>query len=78
MGIDPDVYHMPLSGESIQSGNRSICATRNWSGFPPEKFDLNFMRDFWSVMSPNDQAAAEAAAFFFVTTHWGPPSLPCA
>ena len=76
LGIDPDVYHMPLSGESIQSGDRAICATRNWSAFPPEAFDLDFMRRFWSLMAPHDQAAAEAAAFFFVTTHWGPPSVP--
>lgn len=76
LGIDPDVYHMPLFGESIQSGNRSICATRNWSAFPPEGFDLDYIRDFWSLMAPQDQAAAEAAAFFFVTTHWGPPGVP--
>ena len=76
LGIDPDVYQMPLFGESIQTGDRSICATRNWSAFPPEIFDLDFMRNFWSLMAPDDQAAAEAAAFFFVTTHWGPPSVP--
>jgi hypothetical protein len=76
LGIDPDVYQMPLFGESIQSGDRFICATRNWSAFPPGAFDLDFMRHFWSLMAPHDQAAAEAAAFFFVTTHWGPPSVP--
>ena len=76
LGIDPDFYQMPLFGESIQSGDHSICATRNWSAFPPEAFDLDFMRDFWALMTPHDQAAAEAAAFFFVTTHWGPPSVP--
>ena len=76
LGIDPDFYQMPLFGELIQRGDHSICATRNWSTFPPEAFNLDFMRDFWSIMVPQDQAAAEAAAFFFVTTHWGPPSVP--
>jgi hypothetical protein len=30
LGIDPDIYHMPLYGEYIQSGDHLICATRNW------------------------------------------------
>jgi pimeloyl-ACP methyl ester carboxylesterase len=76
LGIDPDVYRMPLVGETIQSGDRSICATRNWSAIPPAAFDVDFMRGFWSLIAPNDQAAAEAAAFYFVTTHWGPPAVP--
>jgi pimeloyl-ACP methyl ester carboxylesterase len=29
-------------------------------------------------MTPQDQAATEATAFFFITTHWGPPSAPAA
>lgn len=76
LGIDPDIYQMPLFGETIQSGNRSICATRSWSLLPPEAFDIDFMRGFWSLMAPNDQARAEATAFVFLTTHWGPPAAP--
>lgn len=76
LGIDPDIYQMPLVGETIRSGDRSICATRNWSSLPPEAFDLDLMRGLWSFFTPNVQAAAEAAAFFFVTTHWGPPAHP--
>jgi hypothetical protein len=30
LGIDPDIYHMPLYGEYIQTGDHLICATRNW------------------------------------------------
>src|SRR5688572_5352521 len=75
LGIDPDVYQMPLFGELIRRGDLSICATRNWSPFPPEAFDLDFMRGFWSLMGPHDQAVAETAAFYFVTTHWGPPGV---
>jgi len=78
LGIDPDIYHMPLSGEYIQSGDRLICATRNWSPFPPEAFTIDFMRAFWPQIPPADQAATEGAAFFFVTTHWGPPNVPAA
>ena len=78
LGIDPDVYRMPLLGQSVQTGDRLICATRNWSSFPPETFSLDFLRQFWSLMTPQDQAATEATAFFFITTHWGPPSAPAA
>jgi pimeloyl-ACP methyl ester carboxylesterase len=76
LGIDPDVYQMPLLGEFIQSGERLICATRNWSTHPSEIFGIDFMRAFWSLLTPQNQVAAEAAAFFFVTTHWGPPNAP--
>ncbi len=76
LGIDPDVYQMPLLGEYVQSGDDLICATRNWSAYPPEAFDIEFMRAFWPMLTPQDQAATEGAAFFFVTTHWGPPSAP--
>jgi len=78
LGIDPDVYQMPLFGEYIQSGDHLICATRNWSSYPPEAFNIDFMRAFWPQIPPQDQAATEGAAFFFVTTHWGPPSVPAA
>ena len=78
LGIDPDVYQMPLFGEYIQSGDRLICATRNWSAYPPEAFNIDFMRAFWPQIPPQDQAATEGAAFFFVTTHWGPPNAPAA
>ncbi len=78
LGIDPDIYHMPLYGEYIQTGDRLICATRNWSPFPPEAFNIDFMRAFWPQIPPQDQAATEGAAFFFVTTHWGPPNAPAA
>lgn len=76
LGIDPDIYQIPLFGETIQSGNRSICATRSWSSLPPEAFDIDFMRGFWSFLAPNEQAKAEATAFIFLTTHWGPPVVP--
>lgn len=73
LGIDPDIYQMPLVGEYIQLGARLICATRNWSDYPPEAFGIDFMRALWPQLAPTDQAATEAAALFFVTTHWGPP-----
>ena len=76
LGIDPDIYQMPLLGEYIQSGDDLTCATRNWSSYPPEAFDIEFMRAFWPTLSPQDQAATEGAAFLFVMTHWGPPSAP--
>src|SRR5688572_19115641 len=78
LGIDPDIYRMPLLGQYVQSGDRLICATRNWSSFPPEAFSIDFLRQFWSLMTPPDQAATEATAFFFLTTHWGPPDAPAA
>jgi pimeloyl-ACP methyl ester carboxylesterase len=78
LGIDPDIYHMPLNGEYIQTGDRLICATRNWSPFPPEAFNIDFLRQFWSLTTPQDQAATEATAFFFITTHWGPSVAPAA
>ena len=78
LGIDPDIYHMPLYGEYIQSGDRLICATRNWSSFPPEAFSIDFLRHFSTQMTSQDQAATEATAFFFITTHWGPPTAPAA
>src|SRR5262245_8003522 len=78
LGIDPDIYAMPLSGEIIQSGNRQICTTKNWSTLPPETFDIGFMRTFWSSIPPTNQASTEGAALFFVTTHWGPPNAPAA
>ena len=78
LGFDPDIYHMPLYGEYIQTGDRLICATQNWSPFPPEAFTIDFMRAFWPQVPPQDQAATEGAAFFFVTTHWGPPNIPAA
>ena len=78
LGIDPDIYHMPLYGEYIQSGDRLICATRNWSSYPPEAFNIDFMRAFWPQIPPQDQAATEGAAFFYVTTHWGTPNAPAA
>jgi pimeloyl-ACP methyl ester carboxylesterase len=69
---------MPLLGEYIQSGERLICATRNWSTDAAETFGIDFMRAFWPLLTPPTQAASEAAAFFFVTTHWGPPDTPAA
>ena len=78
LGIDPDVYQMPLFGEYIQSGDRLTCATQSWSSYPPEAFNIDFMRAFWPQIPPLDQAATEGAAFFFVTTHWGPPNVPAA
>lgn len=76
LGIDPDIYGMPLLGQYIQSGDRLICATQNWSSFPPETFSIDFLRYSWSLMTPPDQATTEATAFWFVTTHWGPPAVP--
>lgn len=78
LGIDPDIYRMPLLGQYIQSGDRRICATQNWSSFPPEVFNIDFLRQFWSSMTPQDQATTEGAAFLFTTTHWGPPYAPAA
>ena len=78
LGIDPDIYGMPLLGQYIQSGDRLICATQNWSSFAPEDFSIDFLRQFWSLMTPQDQATTEATAFFFLTTHWGPPYVPAA
>lgn len=75
LGIDPDVYRMPLTGEFMQSGNRRICATKNWSAYPPEAFDIDFLRAFWQSLPDATQQATEAAAFGFVTTHWGPPDV---
>jgi pimeloyl-ACP methyl ester carboxylesterase len=74
LGIDPDVYGMPLPGEYIQSGEERICATRSWSTLPAEAFDLDFMRAFWLSMSSEQRASAEVSAYVFVTTHWGPPA----
>jgi pimeloyl-ACP methyl ester carboxylesterase len=76
LGIDPDIYRMPLTGEYIQTGGGPICATRNWSSFTPEAFGMDFLRQFWSLMTPQDRAATEGTAFFFLTTHWGPPDAP--
>ena len=73
LGIDPDVYRMPLTGEYMQSGAHRICATKNWSAFPPEAFDIGFLRGVWPSLPGATQQATEAAAFGFVTTHWGPP-----
>jgi hypothetical protein len=78
LGIDPDIYGMPLAGQYIQSRDGLICATQNWSSFPPEAFSIDFLRQFWSHMTPQDQATTEANAFFFITTHWGPPYAPAA
>ena len=78
LGIDPDVYGMPLNGEYIQSGDHRICATKNWSPFPPEAFGIDFILGVWPSLPPGDQNATESAAFFFVTTHWGPPDAPAA
>jgi pimeloyl-ACP methyl ester carboxylesterase len=77
LGIDPDIYQMPLYGVSIQCGDDQICATTNWSPYPPEAFDIDFMRYFWTFqMNEAQQAQAEGAAFYFVYTHWGPPWAP--
>jgi pimeloyl-ACP methyl ester carboxylesterase len=76
LGIDPDVYQMPLIGESIKTKNGLICATKNWSPYPPELFTIEFMRQFWMQMTPADQARIEAAANYFVFTHWGSPAVP--
>ena len=78
LGIDPDIYGMPLLGQYIQSGDRLICATQNWSSFPPETFSIDFLRHSWSLMTPPDQATTEGTAFWFLTTHWGPPDAPAA
>src|ERR1043165_116555 len=78
LGIDPDIYGMPLLGQYIQSGDRLICATQNWSSFPPESFSIDFLRHSWSLMMPMDQATTEGTAFWFLTTHWGPPDVPAA
>jgi len=67
---------MPLFGEYIQNGDERVCATKNWSSLPPEAFDINFMQGLWPTLPPADQAAAEYAAVFFITTHWGPPAAP--
>jgi pimeloyl-ACP methyl ester carboxylesterase len=76
LGIDPDRYAMPLLGEYIQSGADLTCAMRSWTTLPPEAFDLSFVRAFWQLVPPADHAQVEAAAFYFVTTHWGPPDTP--
>jgi pimeloyl-ACP methyl ester carboxylesterase len=76
LGLDPDVYRMPLTGEFIQTGDRRICATKNWSELPPEVFDLDFLRAVWPSLPDATQQVTEAAAFGFVTTHWGPPDIP--
>jgi pimeloyl-ACP methyl ester carboxylesterase len=78
LGIDPDIYGMPLLGQYIQSGDRLICATQNWSSFPPETFSIDFLRHSWSLMTPPDQATTEGTAFWFLTTHYGPPDAPAA
>ena len=79
LGIDPDIYQMPLFGEYIQKGKERICATRNWSPYPPEAFDINFLRNFWATaLTPGQQAQAEALSFALVMTHWGPPLAPVA
>jgi pimeloyl-ACP methyl ester carboxylesterase len=68
---------MPLFGVDIQCGDEKICATTNWSSFPPEAFDIDFMRNFWTFqMDPIQQAQTEATSYYFVTTHWGPPTIP--
>jgi pimeloyl-ACP methyl ester carboxylesterase len=79
LGIDPDIYQMPLFGEYIQNGSERICATRNWSPYPPEAFDINFLRNFWATaLTPGEQAQAEGLSFALVMTHWGPPFAPAA
>jgi len=55
LGIDPDIYRMPLSGQYVQSRGSLICATRNWSSFPPEAFGIDFLRQFWPLMTPVDE-----------------------
>jgi hypothetical protein len=75
LGIDPDIYHMPLSGEIIQSGDRQICATLSGPPqLPPEAFSIDFMRSFWTTLNASDQTNAEGAAYVLTTTHWGPPA----
>jgi pimeloyl-ACP methyl ester carboxylesterase len=77
LGIDPDIYHMPLSGEIIQSGDRQICATTSGPPpLPPEAFSIDFMRTFWTTLNASDQTNAEGASYVFTTTHWGPPAAP--
>ncbi len=79
LGIDPDIYQMPLFGEYIQRGNERICATRNWSPYPPEAFDIDFLLNFWATqLTTGQQAQAETLSFILVTTHWGPPFAPVA
>lgn len=79
LGIDPDIFHMPDTGEIIQSGNRNICATTSGPPpLPPEAFTIDFMRSYWTTFSPSDQANIEGEAAVFVTTHWGPPAVPVA
>lgn len=73
LGIDPDVYHMPLTGQYVLSGTTKICATRSWNAFPPETFSLDFIRGFYSTLTPGQKAATETAAYGFITTHWAPP-----
>ena len=74
----PRHLQMPLSVNTSRAAIDLICATRNWSSYPPEAFNIDFMRAFWPMLTPQDQAATEATAFFFVTTHWGPPNAPAA
>jgi pimeloyl-ACP methyl ester carboxylesterase len=76
LGIDPDIYQMPLFGVNIECGDEQICATTSWSSFPPEVFDIDFMRNFWFQMDPAQQAQTEAMSYFFATTHRGPPAIP--
>lgn len=77
LGIDPDIYQMPLFGEYIQDGNELICATTNWAPFPPEAFGIDFMRNFWATqLDQLAQAETEAAAYGFVASHWGQPAAP--
>jgi len=77
LGIDPDIFHMPLTGEIIQSGDRQICVTKSGPPpLPPESFGIDFMRSFWTALSPSDQANVEGGSAVFVTTHWGPPAVP--
>jgi pimeloyl-ACP methyl ester carboxylesterase len=82
LGIDPDIYQMPLYGVSIQCGDEQICATVNWCSyppdlfFPPEAFGIDFMRYFWTLMNEEQQTQTEAMAFYLLLTHWGPPWAP--
>jgi len=78
-GIDPDVYQMPLYGEYIQCRDGLIPATTAWSSYPPETFNIDFLRFFWAYgMDAAQQAQTEAAAYYFVFTHHGPPAAPAA
>jgi pimeloyl-ACP methyl ester carboxylesterase len=77
LSVDPDIFHMPLPGEIVQSGDRQICATRSGPPtLPPENFGIDFMRDFWSTLNESDQTNVEGASYVFITTHWGPPAAP--